>query len=445
MVALVQELVRIPTVNPPGDNYEACARLLGERYRAMGYRVEYVLAEDHPDHSARYPRMNVLARLEGASARPCVHFNGHIDVVPAGNGWTVDPFGGVVRDGKVYGRGTSDMKAGMVASLFAVEALRREGIRLGGAVEQSGTVDEESGGFAGALYLSERGYFAKDKQDHVIITEPLDPDRVCLGHRGVYWFDVITRGHQAHGSMPFLGENAIDRMSDVIQAFASQLRPKLATRVTELPVVPEGARHATLNLNSIAGGQSPEDNQSPCVPDRCTAIFDRRFLPEEKLEDVRAEIDDVLKATGLSYELRDRMIVHPTSTRRDAPLVRGVGDAIEAVYGRAAQIVASPGTYDQKHVTRAGGIEQAIAYGPGRLTLAHQPDEHVAIADLENAAKVMALATMTLLGAAALVVSNSVRARARTTGKLHSLRQLPRKPRATSERRRSCHARFEAV
>ena len=107
-----------------------------------------------PEHTTSHPRRNVIGTLQDTPSRPCLHFNGHLDVVPVGDGWTVDPFAGIVRDGKIYGRGVTDQKAGIAASIFAIEAIRRTGVQLGGSVEQSATVDEESGGFAGMAYLA---------------------------------------------------------------------------------------------------------------------------------------------------------------------------------------------------------------------------------------------------------------------------------------------------
>ena len=134
LVALTQALIRIPTVNPPGDVYTDCAELIGRRLAARGFAVEYVRAEGAAGDSDRYPRTNVVARIEAPRPGPCVHFNGHIDVVPAGQGWTVDPFGGVVRDGRVYGRGACDMKGGIAASIIAVESLLEEGLLTAGAL-----------------------------------------------------------------------------------------------------------------------------------------------------------------------------------------------------------------------------------------------------------------------------------------------------------------------
>ena len=129
------------------------------------------------------------------------------------------------------------------------------GVRLPGAVEQSATVDEESGGFAGVAYLAARGYLSAARQQHVIITEPHGPERICLGHRGAWWFDVTVHGHIAHGSMPFNGVNAVDRMADFLTAVTARLRPALAARHTAMPVEPAGARQPTLNVNSIFAGQ----------------------------------------------------------------------------------------------------------------------------------------------------------------------------------------------
>ena len=401
MVAFTAALVRIPTVNPPGEAYDDCARFIGNRLAADGFDVEYFVADGRPEHSARYPRVNVVGGRRGGPG-PVVHLNGHFDVVPAGAGWTLDPFGGIVRDGKIYGRGSCDMKAGIAAAVFAAEAIKRAGVRLSGTIEISGTVDEESGGFAGVAWLAEQGRVAKDRTDYVIIPEPLDVDRICIGHRGVYWFELTTRGRIAHGSMPFLGVNAIEGMGHVLQAIKSELQPVLAARTTAMPVVPDGARHATININGIDGGQPVGGIQTPCVADCCRAVFDRRFLIEEGFEPTRREIVDLIeravRATpGLEYEVRDLMIVHPTKTPDGSPLVGALDAAILRILNKPATLVASPGTYDQKHFARIAGVPHCVAYGPGELELAHQPDEWCRIADLVNATKVIALATLDLM------------------------------------------------
>ena len=416
VVALTQDLVRIPTVNPPGDAYEACARLIGERLKLRGFDVAYVRAHGAPGDSDAKPRVNVVARWQGSSAGECVHFNSHIDVVEAGSGWTSDPFGADIRDGKIYGRGTCDMKGGLAASIIACEALIESGMPIPGALEISGTVDEESGGFAGVGYLAERGYFSKPRVHHVIIPEPLGVDRICLGHRGVWWGEVETKGRIAHGSMPFLGDSAINHMSAFIHLLETQLQPRLKQRHTSEPVEPPGARVSTLNINSIHGGQVEQhyatdargwptaDSPSPVVAHSCRTVLDRRFIAEENLEAVKQEIIDMLdelKRTrpGFDFGIRDIMSFVPTATPRDAPVVDATARAIARVLGREPSYISSPGTYDQKHIVRTGKLKDCIAYGPGILDLAHQPNEYVGIQELVDSAKVMALASLTLTGA----------------------------------------------
>jgi succinyl-diaminopimelate desuccinylase len=401
IVQLTTDLVRIPTINPPGEHYEDCAHFLGDFLERRAFELEYVAAEGRPEHTPRYPRVNVIASRRGGSG-PVVHLNGHIDVVPAGDGWTVDPFGGLVRDGKIFGRGVCDMKAGIAAAVFAAEAIERAGVTLPGTIEISGTVDEESGGFAGVAHLAERGRIAKGRTDFVIIPEPLDVDRICVGHRGVYWFEVTARGRIGHGSMPFLGVSAIDGMGRLLQSVRDDLMPLLASRRTEVPVVPAGARHATINVNGIDGGQPVDGIQTPCVADLCRAVFDRRFLIEEGFDATRREVADLVasvaaRTNGVRFDVRDLMVVHPTRTPDDSPVIGALDRAIQSVLGRPAALIASPGTYDHKHVARIANVPHCVAYGPGALELAHQPDEYCRIDDIVNATKVLALATLDLM------------------------------------------------
>ena len=418
VTALTQDLVRIPTVNPPGDAYETCSRFLGERLAKRGFKVDYIRAHGAPGDSDTYPRTSVVARHEGAAKLTngeCVHFNSHIDVVEVGRGWTVDSFAAVVKDGRVYGRGSCDMKGGLASSVIACEALIESGLQIYGALEISGTVDEESGGFSGVGYLAERGYFSKPRVHHVIIPEPLGVDRICLGHRGVYWAEVETMGRIAHGSMPFLGDSAINHMAAFIHLLETQLQPSLAKRHTNEPVEPPGARVSTLNINSIHGGQIEQrytvdargwptgDLPAATVAHACRAVLDRRFIAEENLEDVKREILEMLQELqrtrpGFDFNVKEIMSFVPTATPRDAPVVHATAVAIARVLGREPSYISSPGTYDQKHIVRTGKLKDVIAYGPGILDLAHQPDEYVGIQELVDSAKIMALASLSLMG-----------------------------------------------
>ena len=398
LVALTVDLIRFPTINPPGEAYTPCAEYIGDRLRKRGFGVQLIRGEGTPGDSDRYPRTNVVARFDGRSHGPTVHFNSHIDVVEAGEGWTVDPFEGVVKDGRVYGRGTCDMKGGLAASIIAAEAFMDTFPDFPGAIEISGTVDEESGGFGGVAYLASKGFFSKPRVDHVIIPEPLNKDRICLGHRGVWWAEIETKGSIAHGSMPFLGDSAIRHMSAVLAAFEDELFPALDRKQTRMPVVPPGARRSTMNINSIHGGQTEDffpGLPAPNVAASCRTVIDRRFLIEESIDEVKGEVTSILERLKrerpkFDYAIRDLMEVQPLMTEKGTPLVEAVAEGIRAVFDREPEYVISPGTYDQKHVARIGHLYECIAYGPGILDLAHRPDEWVGIDDMIESAKVMA-------------------------------------------------------
>jgi succinyl-diaminopimelate desuccinylase len=408
LIGLAQDLIRIPTLNPPGRNYREICDYLAARLLAQGWTVEMIRATGAPGDSDTFPRWNMIARRDSGRAGDCVHFNSHHDVVEVGHGWTQDPFGGELDGDRLYGRGACDMKGGLAASLIAAESFIAAHPDWRGAIEISATADEESGGYGGVAYLAERGYFSPDRVQHVLIPEPLHKDRICLGHRGVWWAEVETHGRIAHGSMPFLGDSAIRHMGAVLQEIEDRLYPLLATKTTAMPVVPPQARQSTLNINSIHGGEPeprPGDTSlpAPCVADRCRIVLDRRFLIEEALPEVKAELTAVLERVKarrptFSYTVRDLFEVQPTMADRDAPVVRSTAAAIERVLGRVADYVVSPGTYDQKHIDRIGRLKNCIAYGPGLLHLAHQPDEWVGVQDMLDSAKVMALVLDDLLG-----------------------------------------------
>ncbi len=407
LIALTQDLIRIPTLNPPGENYRDICDYLDRRLSANGFSTEMIRAHGAPGDSEKYPRWNIVARREGTHAGDCVHFNSHTDVVEVGHGWTQDPFGGALIGDKIFGRGACDMKGGLAASIIAAEAFIEEYPNFAGAIEISGTADEESGGYGGVAHLAEQGYFAPTRVQHVIIPEPLNKDRVCLGHRGGWWAEIETFGEIAHGSMPFLGDCAVRHMGAVLETFETDLFPAMAARRTDMPVVPEGARQSTMNINSIHGGQAEQADDftglpAHCVPDSCRIVIDRRFLDEEPLDQVRGEVTAILDGLKQSrdkfdYTLREINHVLPSMTERDAPIAATLSQQIKTVLGKPAEFVASPGTYDQKHIDRIGKLKNCVAYGPGILELAHKPDEYIGVDDMMVSVEVMARTLVALL------------------------------------------------
>lgn len=409
-IGFLQGMIRFPTVNPPGYAYPECAHYIGNHLQQLGYDIEYLdltaaeVAELAPYGNGQ-PRTNVLARLTGTERAPLMHFNGHMDVVPVSEGWSSDPFGGELHNGRIYGRGASDMKGGIAAQVYAIEAIRRAGLRLHGTVEQSGVVDEESTGNrnAGMGLLVERGYISAEHTTYVVITEPLNIDNICLGHRGAIWGEITTFGRQSHGSTPERGVNAIEQMAGFLEDAVRTLKPRLQQRMNRTPVVPPTASAASLSFNVVHGGTNTNS-----VPDSCTVAFDRRLVMDETLENARNEIKELLEQhthanPDFHYEYLERYATNPIWVDSETPLVRAFTTAIQQVIGRSPGYVCSPGTDDQRFVVRNAGIQQCVVYGPGEITQTHIIDESLAVADLLTSIKVMALATASLLGVSTIV------------------------------------------
>lgn len=404
-ISFLQGLIQIPSVNPPGNAYYECAHYIGAHLQSLGYSVEYIeLTEDETAELAPYgeslQRTNVLGSLPGPQSAPVLHFNGHMDVVPSGSGWSMSPFGGDVRNQRIYGRGAADMKGGIAAQIYAVEAIRRAGLHLLGSVEQSGVVDEESTGNrnAGMGVLVERGYISAEHTDYVVITEPLNVDNICLGHRGALWGEIQTFGRQSHGSTPAQGVNALEHMAGFIEEATRQLSPNLQQRLNHHPVIPLNANAASLAFTMIQAGTNVNS-----VPDSCTVSFDRRLVTSERLDDARQELRDILEhrkqlVPDFRYEYTERYAAAPTWVSSETPLVQAFTEAVQDVLGRTPGYVCSPGTDDQRFVVQNAGIQQCIVYGPGEITQAHIADESLAIEDLLSSIKIMALAAAQLLG-----------------------------------------------
>jgi succinyl-diaminopimelate desuccinylase len=282
LVAFLRRLVQIPTENPPGQNYRQCAGLIGLKLQELGCEVRY---EEVPEellsslapHGNGLPRVSVIGSFPGTRARPHLHITGHYDVVPAGPGWEVDPYAAEVADGAVYGRGASDQKSGIAAQVFALQALQDSGLLPAGSLTLSATPDEETGGFAGLGYLVRKGDISRANTDYCIITECLDVDTVCLGHRGTIWLELETRGRQSHGSMPSLGVNAIEKMMRLLSAIERELAPRFAG-LSAQPIRPPQCRYSTMTVTTISAGTKVN-----VVPAACRATLDWRLVPEQNV------------------------------------------------------------------------------------------------------------------------------------------------------------------
>lgn len=378
VVEFLQGLVRIPSVNPPGDVREGI-KYCADKLAAEGYEIDYITGEEE--------KPNLVASLS-AGTGPTLLFNAHIDVVPTGdeNNWTHPPFGAEIHDGKVYGRGAGDDKASVTAQVMAAVALARAGVPINGRLIVNEVADEEVGGIQGAQLVADN---EKINPDYVIVGEQT-LNRVCLGEKGGAGTNVTVYGRAAHGALPWEGVNAIEGMAKVITALQSELWPKLAERTHPL------FKPSSATISLIDGGV-----KANVVPDKCSIYVDRRIVPGEKPQDVMNEIREIAEAAikdepGLrvAVELGAMGGREAHYIDADEPLPQAMLQANEYLGFNSEPTGFSMGT-DGRHFVKNG--YPSIVYGPGDPALAHQPDEWVGIDEVVDAAKAYALSAVSLL------------------------------------------------
>ena len=252
-----------------------------------------------------YPRYLLLGKI--GNGKPILHFNGHYDVVPAGSSWDYEPFNPAVVNNRIYGRGSSDMKGGMVSVITTLKALLSLDIELNGSLEISMTPDEEIGGMCGAKYLLEK----IDVPNWVIIPEPSGYDTIFIGHKGVLWGEITVHGKSVHASMPWNGINAIEKATNVLNSLLS-LKTKIEKITTSFNTLSEKSKRATLSITVIEGGI-----KTNVIPDKVSIQFDRRILPEENPEKVIQEINTILeelakKDPEMKFDFKDLLRVEPS-------------------------------------------------------------------------------------------------------------------------------------
>ena len=358
-VALTQELLRFNTINPPGAE-RACAEHLAALLQTAGFAVELV-----PFSAGR---AQLIARSGGQADRPPLAFTGHLDVVPLGAApWSVDPFGAEIKDGKLYGRGSSDMKSGVAAFVAASIALAD---RLPGTpgVLLVITAGEETG-CTGAAALTQASL---GQAGALVVAEPTG-NRPLVGHKGALWLEAETHGVAAHGGRPGNGVNAVDKA------------PRAVTALQEFDF--NVARHAvlggpTLNVGTIHGGLNINS-----VPDRAAIGIDIRTIPGQSHAGLRDQLAGYLGADVTLTPLIDAQSVWTDpqgnwigEARRTAQEVAGVGD----------EIGAAPYFTDASVLTPALGSPPTVILGPGELAQAHQTDEYCFVSRIEQATEIYA-------------------------------------------------------
>lgn len=390
-VDFLKALVKVPSDNPPGD-CAAIAEVAAGHLEGLGFTVErHPVPEPFVRQNGMRSVTNLIVRhVFGSGKGPVIALNAHGDVVPPGDGWTMQPYGAEEKDGAVYGRGAAVSKSDFATYAFALKALIASELPLDGTVELNLTFDEEAGGFVGPAFLIEQGL---SKPDYAISAG--FSYAITTAHNGVLHMEVIVRGRQAHAAMPETGVDALEHAVPILAALYAE-RHRLGDTVSGQ----KGIGSPKLTVGLISGGINTN-----VVPDRVALRLDRRLIPEEVGTEVEAKLIALIEAAtpkvdGLEVECRRIMLAEPLRELPGADrLVAAIAGHAKAVLGVTVEPTGVPLYTDARHYSAAG--IPTVLYGAGPRSIleanAHAADEHVELSDLKAATEVIALTLKDLL------------------------------------------------
>ncbi|TVY11262.1 ArgE/DapE family deacylase [Paenibacillus cremeus] len=396
IIEFLQQLVQIPSDNPAGDCLPIASRLHGQLSQ-MGFEKVSLLEVDPSEVKAAgmLSLANVVAAVAfGDGDGPRIALNAHGDVVPPGLGWSVDPYGGEIRNGKMYGRGVAVSKSDIAAYTYAVQALRQAGVggKLQGEVDLAFTFDEETGGELGPKWLLERGHIRPDMALVAGFTHA-----IVNAHNGCLHFEITAIGKSAHAAIPETGIDAVEAMVSILQslyAYREVLKGKHSTV--------DGIDHPTLVVGLISGGINTN-----VVPDVCRCRVDRRLIPEEDPIEAEEEFRRIVesaaaKIDGLEVEIH--RVLHAQSfgpVPNDTPIIQALAANWRSLMKDAGElsIHGVPLYTDARHFAAQGIATAMFGAGPRTLEEAngHRADEHVQLEDLIRAVKIVACTLYDLL------------------------------------------------
>jgi succinyl-diaminopimelate desuccinylase len=385
MAELLTELVSIATENPPGKNYGACADLLEKEIRGHGLDCERLAAPNEKKGDGE----TLVSLLSGyGRGERILYFHGHYDVVPA---QSAEQFQPVRKEHFVFGRGSCDMKGGIVAMLYAILALKQSGAQLGGRVCLTLVPNEETGGEGGSAWLAAQGRLGRGGIG-MLLAEPTSAV-VWNANRGAISLRVRVLGKPAHVGLQHQGENAFERMIRVVERL-QELKQEVEQRSTGFNVARDQARQSILML----GGQSGGGANFNVVPEECWFTIDRRINPEENLEDEKARLVAVLescKREGIRLEWEIFQEGQSSACGEEEPLGVALTRSVQAVSGKTPRFEMCPGLLETRFYTGQG--VPGYAYGPGLLSAAHGPNEYVDLRKVIDCAAIYALTALDVL------------------------------------------------
>jgi len=391
VIAWTQELVRIPSVYRPerGETEERAALWVKGRLEEMGLGVSYQEVEPgRPNVIGLYPPQSRGGK--------CLMFEGHTDVVTEGDvsQWEYEPFGGEIVGDRLYGRGSADMKGGLVAAMMATKAIVESGVELKGAILIGALADEE-GGMIGAKHFA-KSRWAKEVTA-AVICEPED-NRICIAQKGVMWVKLRTIGKMAHGCMPHTGVNPILHMATLLSSL-KELESEESARYGRDPLLGYPSITPTAVRAPVEG---EGEEQANVIPAHCRATLDIRLIPGQSPEEMEARIrevfnrlekeDETFKAALEVMEARP-----PTATSREEPIVLVLSQVYRDLTGKEPAYGGVPGSTDGTILNSWAGIP-IVTCGPGNTEIPHQVDEYLDINQLIEATRLYALTAMRYLG-----------------------------------------------
>ena len=389
LIRRVQELTQIPSVWKPetGEGEAAAAAWVAERCRAIG--LETVVEEAAPG------RPNVIARYRMGAGKTLM-FEGHTDVVTEGDPalWRDPPFSATIREGRIYGRGANDMKAGVVCALTAIEAIVRSGVQLNGTLLLGAVCDEE-GHMIGIKHFVEQGW--ADDVDAAIVCEP-EENHLCVCQKGVMWLHVVVHGVMAHGAMPRTGVNSAYPMARFLDLLHSYEMAVIAEFGGD-PFLGFPSITPTILLSPPRGAGEPQKN---VMPGATETLLDIRLIPGQDPEKIIFEIETLLRtALGgdpqLHYTFDVVEVRHPTLTDPDHPIVTALAEAFTDLTGAPPVYGGVPGSTDGTILNARKQIP-IVTCGPGDIYIPHHVDEWVSIDEIKTAVRMYVLAAMRYLG-----------------------------------------------
>src|SRR6267154_414480 len=385
MAALVAELVAIPTENPPGTNYRGCADLLENRLHQCGLECERLEAGDSKEATSDSPICLIATYGRGERV---FYFHGHYDVVPAQSREQFQP---LRKDHFLFGRGSCDMKGGIVAMLYAILALRECGAELHGRIALTLVPNEETGGEGGSAWLAAQGRLGRGGIG-MLLAEPTS-GAVWNANRGAISLRVRLLGKSAHVGLQHQGENAFERMHRVVERL-QELKQEVEQRATTSNIGADQARQSILML----GGQSGGGTNFNVVPEECWFTVDRRINPEESLAEEKDRLIGVLESCRregipLTWEILQEG--QSCACGEGEPLGVALRRSVGEVTGEAPRFEMCPGLLEIRFYAAQG--VPSYAYGPGLLSVAHRPNEYIDLRKIVDCAAIYALTALDLL------------------------------------------------